>query len=664
MRTVTRTASRVATPQAAGSRRERSASGAAEPPLPPGAPRTYAGRRLLLSLAVAVMGVVDLLSALLSHPPERLVALQHLVPTEVLDSSRTFTLLAGGLLLVTAWGLRRGKRRAFVAALFLCAVSVPVNLLKAIDLEEATVASLLMFLLGVSSEAFQVRSREMSFAMLRSRALVAIAGLLVYVAVGSWAIEYQFGMTGSFASAFADAATRLFGVGDPRLVPGHLPIPEQRVLTWYLGSLPLLSLTLVVTLALASLRPARHRSRHRAEAAKVERLLREHGASSISWFALGDDVDYFFSRNERAVIAYRCESDVLLAIGDPVGPAEELAPLLSEFAEFCRRHDWSFAFFQARPELLRVYESLGWRALHIGEDPVLWTGRFTLEGGAVSQVRRTMRKAEVAGLTVVQSPAGEDPFEPGAGPADFADALREVSDDWLRGRHGGEKGFCMGRFDPHHMRDVWLLAAWNPSQRRVEAFTTWVPIPARHGWALDLGRRRSDALPGAMDLLVVRAVQSARERGDEMLSLSLSALAMVPDGAPCPPAGGRDDAASRAPAPAASAAPATSASAERSREFLMQHLARFYDFKGLFRWKRRFDPSFEDRYLVYPSPLALPRVALSLIRAQTPAGLRSYLPWNRKNRETRTENEPTPEPAAEPAEPGEQRLATATVHDA
>src|SRR5262245_30815976 len=106
-------------------------------------------RRLLLSLAVATMGVIDVLSALLSHPPERLMALLPLVPTEVLDTSRTFTLLAGALLLVTAWGLRRGKRRAYVTALFLCALSVPVNVLKALDIEEAVVAAGLMFLLGI-----------------------------------------------------------------------------------------------------------------------------------------------------------------------------------------------------------------------------------------------------------------------------------------------------------------------------------------------------------------------------------------------------------------------------------------------------------------------------------------------------------------------------------
>src|SRR5439155_1884872 len=52
-------------------------------------------RRVLLSLAVAAMGLIDLLSALLSHPPERLRALMHIVPTTVLDTSRTYTLLTG-----------------------------------------------------------------------------------------------------------------------------------------------------------------------------------------------------------------------------------------------------------------------------------------------------------------------------------------------------------------------------------------------------------------------------------------------------------------------------------------------------------------------------------------------------------------------------------------
>ena len=63
---------------------------------------------------------------------------------------------------------------------------------------------------------------------------------------------------------------------------------------------------------------------------------------------------------------------------------------------------------------------------------------------------------------------------------------------------------------------------------------------------------------------------------------------------------------------------------DRARDFLMETLAGYYDFKNLFRWKKKFNPVFEDRYLVYPDALALPRVARALLRLQTPAGLRSY----------------------------------------
>jgi phosphatidylglycerol lysyltransferase len=149
----------------------------------------------------------------------------------------------------------------------------------------------------------------------------------------------------------------------------------------------------------------------------------------------------------------------------------------------------------------------------------------------------------------------------------------------------------------------------------VEAFCTFVPIWGRRGWTLDLMRRRSDSLTGSTEFLVVKAVERARARGDAMISLSLSALAKVPDEAI-----EHVEGSTAAPAMASD----SPAGDDRAREFLMETLARYYDFKNLFRWKRKFNPAFEDRFLIYPDPLALPRVARALLRAQTPAGLLSY----------------------------------------
>jgi len=573
--------------------------------------------RPLLALAVAAMGIVDLLSALLSHPPERVRALRHLVPTDVLDTSRTFTLLAGALLLLTANGLRRGKRRAFAMALFLCALSVPVNLLKAGDVEEATTAATLMFLLGLNAQAFVVKSREFSWRTLRVPALGAAIAVGVYAFGGCWLVEWMYGTRGdaSFARAVQEALYQLFGVGEPALAVAR----SHHIVRWYLGSISLVALTWIVGLAAALLRPARHFGRHRADAQRVRELLRVHGDSTVAAFALDDDVDWFFSANGRAVIAYRFESDVLLVIGDPIGPPEEIPSLLDAFETFCREHDWTFAFYQARPERLAHYRSRGWRAVHVGEDPVLWTDRFSLEGAAMGNVRRQVGKLQRQGYEVRHFVPGRRSFRDAPDHARLVETLRGISAEWLHGREGGEKGFCMSRFDPAELEEVWLAIAWHPATGQIEAFCTWTPVWARRGWALDLVRRRRDSPTGIMELLVTRSVEEARAHGDTMLSLSLSALVKVD------PATGEPD---------------SSPAADPARAFLIERLSRFYDFQGLFRWKRKFAPAFEDRFLVFADPLALPRIALALVRAQTPGGLLSFV---------RRATEPQPRAVAKPA---------------
>ncbi len=162
-------------------------------------------------------------------------------------------------------------------------------------------------------------------------------GLVAYAVLGCWIVEGVFGPDASLRRAFAEAGYRLFGIGGPALVLSRtLTPPEARIVEWFLESLPVLGLWLLVALAILALRPAAHRSRHGAEARRVAELVRAHGDSTVAAFALGPTIDYFFSANQRAVIAYRFESDTLLAVGDPIGPDDEWPALLEAFERHCR----------------------------------------------------------------------------------------------------------------------------------------------------------------------------------------------------------------------------------------------------------------------------------------------------------------------------------------
>jgi len=577
-----------------------------------------AWKRRVLAIAVAGMGVIDLASAALSHPSDRLRALHHLVPSEVLDTSRTFTLLAGALLLVTAWGLARGKRRSFVFALFLCAVSVPVNMLKAFDLEEATVAVAMMFALALSSDAFRVGSRAVRWSDLRSSATWAVAGLLVYAFAGSAWVGHLMGRPLSPLIAFREGSAWLFGTGSPGdVMPNDLPHGLRRIAEWYLRSLPTLGITLMVSLMILALRPASRRRRESLAHDRAGAIVREHGRATVSAFALGPGADWFFSRTGRAMIAYRQVGDVLLAIGDPMGAPEELAPLLRDFAAFAESHDWKAAFYQATPETLPLHRERGWRTVHIGVEPILEPSSFTLAGAAMSDARRAVQKALRAGLEVHFFHPGERRFEPGTRDHALFHQLQEISAQWSAAHAGGEMDLGMGRFSAERLQQAWLAVAVHPASERAVAFVTWERVPARHGWTLDLMRRRSDAPLGAMELLVVRSVEAAAVRGDAMLSLALSALVLAPGEASVQEDSG----------------------AERAREFLRQRLAGFYDFDGLFRWKRKFSPRFEDRYLVCASAFALPVVLLALARTQATGG------WGRWLQHVLARRSPSPRPA-------------------
>ena len=96
---------------------------------------------------------------------------------------------------------------------------------------------------------------------------------------------------------------------------------HHQFVRWYLGSISVVGITVLLGFAAARAAPGppppapprggRTRARDwRGDTATVR----------SSAFAIGEDVDYFFSANRRAVIAYRFESDVLLVIGDPIGP--------------------------------------------------------------------------------------------------------------------------------------------------------------------------------------------------------------------------------------------------------------------------------------------------------------------------------------------------------
>jgi phosphatidylglycerol lysyltransferase len=103
-------------------------------------------------------------------------------------------------------------------------------------------------------------------------------------------------------------------------------------------------------------------------------------------------------------------------------------------------------------------------------------------------------------------------------------------------------------------------------------------------------RYRTATPHGTMDYLLTELMLNLGEKGYNWFDLGLAPLAGVGD------------------RPGASYK-------ERALSQLSEHLTHFFSYKGLRNYKAKFEPDWEDRYLVYGvGPLALARVGVALTR--------------------------------------------------
>jgi lysyl-tRNA synthetase class 2 len=128
-------------------------------------------------------------------------------------------------------------------------------------------------------------------------------------------------------------------------------------------------------------------------------LVRRHGDDTLAYFKLRRDQHYLFSPDRRAFLGYRVEAGVLLVSGDPVGSHEAIPSLLCELSLFAETRGLRIAALGAGECMRPLWEQLGLRSMYLGDEAVVETGSFSLEGRAIRKVRQSVTRLEKQGYT-------------------------------------------------------------------------------------------------------------------------------------------------------------------------------------------------------------------------------------------------------------------------
>nr|WP_183422311.1 bifunctional lysylphosphatidylglycerol flippase/synthetase MprF [Luteibacter sp. Sphag1AF] len=512
-----------------------------------------------------VCGAVLLFSGATLAIPGRMEILRGFMPLPLVEVSHFLSSVVGMLLLILARGLQRRLDAAYWLTLVLLVVGAILSLLKGIDYEEATLLTLLAIGLAPAHKHFYRRASlfRATFSLGWVLAIASVLGCATWLVMFSFKhVEYNNNLWWEFSFHHGGAPRAL------RALVGAAAV--------------------VMLFALANLiRPARPRRSPPgpAELARALPLIKTF-PSAQAHLALVGDKTLLFAPDDRAFIMYDIEGRSWVAMGDPVGDDEDARrELVWQFREQCERAGGWPLFYQVRPEDLDLYLEVGMNLLKIGEEARVRLETFNLDGKSKKTLRGTVNKLARDGLRLEIFPAEQVPA--------LLPQLKVISDAWMRDKRVREKRFSLGLFDEAYLSRTPMAVVWQGD--RMVAFANIFTNDTHEEASVDLMRHLPDGPSGIMDFLFIELMVWARAEGYRWFNLGMAPLAGLQN---------------------RRAAPLWS----RFGAMIFGRGERFYNFRGLHRYKDKFDPEWEPRYIAVAGGIALP-LALANVASLISGGL-------------------------------------------
>ena len=532
-----------------------------------------------LVTGVALLAAVDSI-----FPEHRHSLVAGLDPAHVHGLTKALVAPLAAALAVSARGLARGSRRAWLVAVVLLTVLFALHVERRFDEGAVVTGVVVVALLGRRND-FRGRGDPSSRPLVLLHAVAAAAVTLVYGLTALWMNRLMADRPYTIGFAFRVIGRALAGLsfrGADHLVG---PLAD-----WLPLSVFCLGWGAAAFLLAEWTAPWRYRLRQEAlEREHAHALVARYGADTIAPFALRADKSYFFSDDGSAFLAYRVKGGVAIVAGDPIGSPAGQRSVLASFLEFAHERGWRVAVLGVSERCLDVYRGLGLRALYHGDEAVVETAAFSLDGRAIRKVRQSVHRLRHAGYTASV-----------LRPSEVEDALRARLEEIARRWRGGapERGFVMALDALFSLGDEdALFVVGFDAAGEAMGFLHYAVSPAASALSLSTMPRERAVPNGFCEWLICESIAWAQAHGLARVSLNFAPFAAL-----LAPAG-------------------TLTAAQRAQAATLRRLKGCFQRDNLLRFNRKFFPEWQRRFVVYERRRDLPRVGVAALAAE------AYLPF-------------------------------------
>lgn len=553
-----------------------------------GIPRTFFGERrwirkyresfrserpvYIVTAAILANGLVSILKVLLTRFPKHQDLFGLLLPFGLLHVNRTLNLILGFMLIYLALRLHQRHRVAWWIAVFASMAAIFTHLVQRQVWLTAVSPMVTLTLLLVFRRRFMVRTQQRS--ILQGVALVGLCTIIAvsYGTAGFMLLDtHDFGRNFAFSEALVRTLREYSTVGNTGL------IASSRHAIWFIHSLHVLGIMAAIFGAYSLFHPVVYRIVSLpSERVSARKIIDKWGRSSYDYFKAWHDKSFFFSDSGMSFVSYRYARGVAVCLGDPVGPENEKEEIISSFLHFCTDNGWTVALLM--PESIPLYRKLGFTIMKIGEGAVVDLERFCEITAQKKYFRYIRRKLEKDGFSMIRH---KPPH-----PHSLIEEVEEVSREWLGMPGHREIEFIQGSFDRAYVAAT-NLCILRDGTGKVIAFVNEVPSYRPGEATIDMMRHRQDVHWGAMDYIFQGLMQILRQEGKRTFYLGMAGVTEKPE----------------------------KGFADKAFYQLTKHLNWVIRSRGVRQFKEKFEPVWEDRYLVfYGSPLSLAKIALAVMR--------------------------------------------------
>lgn len=499
---------------------------------------------ILLSVLILMGGITLLLSALVPGIIERIKIATKILSLPMLQLSNQLSICVGILLIVISKEIGMKVKRSYKISMWLLFIGSIFAIIKGFAYEETIFLIIVLIILKMSKHSFYRKSVPINWLRTVITLILSFVGIFTYMKMRH-IIFRNFIKLSYFKSI--------------RLKEISQVLPE--------GAIAYVLLIIFVIYYEITKESIKDDKRYEGiEENRVNDFLQKYEGNFSTHLIFLKDKHLFWYKDNKVLIQYEISHNYAIVLGDPIGEQEYFGEALKEFRGFIDEYGYKSVFYQSSEKLLPLYHDHGYYFFKLGETGLVELDNFDINSPKSRDFRNVLKRFEKDGFIF-------EIYDENSIDDDLFLTLKEVSNEWLGDRD--EMGFSLGWFNKDYLNKSKVGIIQNKETLEIIAFASISPsYDNEKSVSIDLMRFKKEVPSNTMTFLILNLMLIFKESDYKVFNLGMAPLSNV-------------GMSQNAHIP------------EKIAHLVFKYGKHFYSFEGLRKYKNKFDPRWEGRYLVY-----------------------------------------------------------------